>query len=128
MRLLLLFSLVFVGPALAHEQEIHRALIERDQQSAEFAAGVRGAPVPHALHERQRREAQMPLSQDPGLARQLRPYQRERMAQDRELAFPPPVIRNGSLRKSEPVPDLPLPLPGGPQRGVDPVTPDGFRG
>jgi hypothetical protein len=117
-----LFAFSVEGTAVAQQQEIHRALIERDQQSAEFAAGVRGVPVPERLHESQRRQAQVPLSQDPVLGTQLMPYQRERMARERELVFPPPIIRNGSSEEK------PLPLPGGPQPGVDRVTPDGFGG
>src|SRR5688572_11186019 len=87
-----------------HEQEIQRALVQRDQQSAEFAAGVRGAPpgALQSLHARQLGETMRPL------APELRPYQRARMAEDGALVLAPPV------RRSVPVPDLPLPLPGGP--------------
>jgi hypothetical protein len=102
----------------ANEQEIQRALVERDQRTAEFAAGVggnvdrRGLEI---LHERQLFEAGRPLSPDPELARQLLPYQRERMAREREafvLRLPPPVIID---------PEKPLALPRGPRHGVEPV-------
>ena len=107
-------------PLLVHanEQEIQRALIQRDQQSAEFAAGVNRGSLEN-LHQRQLMEAGRPLHPDPEIARQLRSYERERMAREREgfvLRLPPPRISSGSD------PDLkPLPLPGGPRHGVDPV-------
>jgi hypothetical protein len=106
---------------LAHEQEIQRALIQRDQQSAEFAAGVRGGDRAslEALHARQRLEvATQPLHPDPEVARQLQPYQRQRMADERTLVLPPPVVQASP-------PERPLPLPGGPRHGVDPVTAHG---
>jgi hypothetical protein len=106
---------------LANDQEIQRALIQRDQQSAEFAAGVRGgdrAPL-EALHARQRLEVgTQPLHPDPAVARQLEPYQRQKMADERTLVLPPPVVQ------ARP-PEKPLPLPGGPRHGVDPVTAHG---
>jgi hypothetical protein len=90
------------------EQAIQRALIRRDQQSAEFAAQLQGRSL-DALHARQLLE---PASQFHG-------SDRSRMAQEREavLQLPPPVI--AAPRKAE----APLPLPGGPRPGVDPVTP-----
>jgi hypothetical protein len=112
----LLFAFAF--SSFGNEQEIQRALIQRDQQSAEFAAGV-NRPALQQLHDSQLREAGRPLHPDPEVARQLRPYERERMAREREgfmLRLPPPRINAGSD------PDLqPLPLPGGPRHGVDPV-------
>jgi hypothetical protein len=99
-------------------------LIQRDQQSAEFAAGVRGAPDRAALqyfHALQLRDAGRALDPDPEVARQLRPYERARAAAERELVLPPPVIT-----RSGPDPDLrPLPLPGGPRHGVDPIPAQG---
>ena len=99
------------GVALADEyteRAIQRALIQRDQQSAEFAAQLQGRSL-DALHARQLLD---PTSQFGG-------YDRSRMAQEREavLRLPPPVIM--TPRK----PAAPLPLPGGPRPGVDPVTP-----
>jgi hypothetical protein len=104
-----------------HEQEIQRALIQRDQQSAEFAAGA-DRPQLQQLHDFQMRGAGQPLHPDPAIARELRPYERQRMASEREgfvLRLPPPRI----LEREEP-----LPLPGGPRHGVEPVTPDGVGG
>jgi hypothetical protein len=106
---------------LANEQEIQRALIQRDQQSAEFAAGVRGGDRAslEALHARQRLEVTtQALHPDPAVARQLEPYQRQKMADERALVLPPPVV---AVRPAE----KPLPLPGGPRHGVDPVTAHG---
>ena len=107
---------------LANDQEIQRALIQRDQQSAEFAAGVRGGDRAslEALHARQRLEVTtQALHPDPAVARQLEPYQRQRMADERALVLPPPVIQK--IKE----PERPLPLPGGPSHGVEPVTAHG---
>ena len=100
---------------LPHEQEIQRALIQRDQQSAEFAAGVRGGDraALETLHERQRLAVTtQPLDPD------LRPYQRQKMADERALVLPPPVVKARASEK-------PLPLPGGPRHGVDPIPAQG---
>jgi hypothetical protein len=110
------------GGCLANDQEIQRALIQRDQQSAEFAAGVRGGDRAslEALHARQRLEVTtQTLHPDPAVARQLEPYQRQKMADERALVLPPPVIQ-----KSKEL-EKPLPLPGGPRHGVEPVTAHG---
>jgi hypothetical protein len=107
---------------LANDQEIQRALIQRDQQSAEFAAGVRGGDRAslEALHARQRLEVTtQTLHPDPAVARQLEPYQRQRMADERALVLAPPVIQKPKEAEK------PLPLPGGPRHGVDPVTAHG---
>lgn len=126
MRLAFLLALLLSsGYSIAQQQEIHRALIQRDQQSAEFAAQLRGSQERaqlETLHARQLSEALAPLSADPALASQLQPYQRARMSEERVLRFAPPL---GII--PAPGPDLraPLPLPGGPRPGVDPVTPDG---
>jgi hypothetical protein len=106
---------------LANDQEIQRALIQRDQQSAEFAAGVRGGDRAslEALHARQRLEVTtQSLHPDPAVARQLQPYQRQKMADERTLVLPPPVVQVKPAEK-------PLPLPGGPRHGVEPVTAHG---
>ena len=105
------------GACLANDQEIQRALIQRDQQSAEFAAGVRGGDRAslEALHARQRLEVTtQTLHPDPAVARQLEPYQRQKMADERALVLSPPVLQ---VRPAE----KPLPLPGGPGHVVDPI-------
>ncbi len=101
----------------AQALEIQRALIQRDQQSAEFAAGVRGGDRAslEALHARQRLEVTtQALHPDPAVARQLEPYQRQKMADERALVLSPPVVQ---VRPAE----KPLPLPGGPGHVVDPI-------
>jgi hypothetical protein len=122
--------LVVSGSALSQQQEIQRALIQRDQQSAEFAAQVRGGSSLQqleTLHAAQLRDALVPMSPEPTVAAPLLPYQRDRMAQERELRFAPPVVRGQSPSKAA-AENLrePLALPGGPRPGVDPVTPDGI--
>ena len=95
-----------------HEKEVQRALIELDRRSAEFSANLPAAPMPPHVGE--------PLSPDPEVARQLRPYERMRMAEERGehvLRLPPPVIRE----------DNPLPLPRRRDSAVDPVTLPGSR-
>ncbi|HZM37422.1 MAG TPA: hypothetical protein VFC18_23395 [Burkholderiales bacterium] len=111
-RLVILLLGLIPALSLANPQEeINRALIERDQRTAEFAAGVNGNVDRRALeilHERQLFEA-----------RPLQPYHREQMAREREgfvLQFPPPRGVN-----KPPAAQKPLPLPGGPRHGVDPV-------
>jgi hypothetical protein len=126
MRLAVFLLFAVSGSAFCQQQDIQRALIQRDQQSAEFAAQLHGSPdlrQLEALHAAQLRDALVPLSPDPTLAAPLLPYQRERMAQDGELRFAPPVVRKSG---SEPDLHAPLPLPGGPRPGVDPVTPEGL--
>jgi hypothetical protein len=109
MRLVLLLAFAFAFPALAQEQDVQRALMRRDQQSAEFAARLRGAP----LIEQQRVEnlsAQQLLSVAKDLPPQLRPYERQKAARERVLALPPPVVRAEAAQKPRP---LPAKLPGG---------------
>jgi len=112
MNLLAAFVLGTLAVA-SNEAEIQRALIQRDQQSAEFAARVRGADLSRLeqLHVRQLQEPVQPIPA-------LRPYQRQRMAEERALILPPPV----AIKKA----DAPLPLPGGPRHGVDPIPAQGF--
>ena len=112
MRFFLVLFLL-AGNAFADEREIQRALIQRDQQSAEFAR--RGL---ENLHSNQLRDAGQPLSSDPVIARQLRAYERDRMARERELVRPAEV-------KTTAAPDYkPLPLPGsgGPPVLVQPIS------
>jgi hypothetical protein len=110
------------GAALAQTAEIQRALIQRDQQSAEFAARVRGADTSRLeqLHQRQLLDATTrPLSPDPEVARQLQPYQRQQMADERTLALTPPTV-NVERKAEKPAPRL-LPLPRRDERLIDPI-------
>jgi hypothetical protein len=123
MRLLAgLGALALCGAAAADEQmrQVQRALIQRDQQAAEFAAQVRGQDAGRLqqLHASQLRDASQPLHVDPGIERSLRPYQREQMTRERELVFAPPMVQAKASA-------APLPLPGGPHHGVDPIPVQG---
>lgn len=116
--------LLFSALALAQDQDAHRAVIQRDQQSAEFAARMRGEEASRrleALHEQQNRELAHPV------APELQPYQRERFSRERSRIFQQPD-ESVSDTGQGPVSDTdvrPLPLPGGLPRGVDPVVPQG---
>ena len=106
-----------VSPAIAQEQDVQRALMQRDQQSAQFAARLRGAP----LIEQQRLEnlsAQQLLEVARDLPQELRPYERQTAAREHILALPPPVVRAAAAEKPRP---LPAKMPG----GVDVVPQDG---
>ena len=105
------------GPLHANEQEIQRALVQRDQQSAEFAARVRGADTTslEQLHARQ----QLEITTQP-LQPELRPYQRQKMTDERVLALPPPTV---TLERK---PEKALPLPGRPGHVTDPVPAQGL--
>ncbi len=141
---LLLLAALAAGTAQADESAVQRALIQRDQQSEAFSRQLRQSQealrVPpgdtsrrrqlesRQLQERQEaenvdarqlREAGRPLAADPGVARELRSYERERMAGEQQLAPRAPT------EQTEPSP-APLPLPRAARRGVDPVTPDRF--
>ena len=89
-----------------HEQEVQRALIELDRRSADFSRGQGYTPLPPHVGQ--------PLSGDPEIARQLRPYERMRMAEQHVhvLQLPPPIVQDTGK---------PLALPGRPEAGVDPV-------
>lgn len=99
MRLALL--LVLALPAFAQEQEVQRALMERDQRTVEFAARLRDAP----LIELQRLEntaARQQLEARTDLPPELRPYEREQAAKEAEgfvLRLPPPVVRARELEQ-----------------------------
>jgi hypothetical protein len=120
MRLLLL--LVFALPAVAQEQEIQRALIERDQQSALFAARLHGA----SLVELQRLEnlsAQQLLNVAKCLPSELRPYERQKASAEHVLALPPPVVHARAPTKLAPLPaKMPCVVEVVPAGGIEPPT------
>jgi len=116
--LVLVLALV-TAPALAQEQEIQRALIQRDQQSAGFAQQLKQSqeqaqPAPgdnRHLNERQRLEnvsGQQLLDVEKDTPQALRPYERQRSADERMLVFPPPVVHPQPPEKVRP---LPAPMP-----------------
>lgn len=120
----LVLGLALAGAALAafaQEQEIQRALIQRDQQSAEFAARARGADTTRLeqLHSEQLRDAGRSLDPDPRAARELKGYERQRMADERMLVLPPPAVRTPPpAPEAEPRPVAP---PSRPRTLVDPI-------
>ena len=100
-------------PASAQQQEIQRALVQRDQQSAEFAARTRGADTARLeqLHAKQLLDT---LARP--VAAELQGYERQKMANERVLVFPPPRVTAEKPRE-----ERLLPLPGRPERLVDPI-------
>jgi hypothetical protein len=114
--------LVFAVPAFAQEQEAQRALMQRDQQSAEFALQLRQSqetPSPHHLVERHRLEnlsSQQLLQVGKDTPQELRPYERQKSADERVLLFAPPVVRAR-------LPQEPLPLPAQMPEAASPVGP-----
>jgi hypothetical protein len=120
---------LFAGSVLADNREIQKALIQRDQQSAEFAArGVEARRALETLHSNQLRDAGIPLSSDPVIAKELLPYQRQ--TAERERILLPPIDQPAA--RSVPGTDLtkPLPLPGsgGPPGVVEPIPSPGIGG
>ena len=87
-------------PAAAQERDVQRALLQRDQQTAEFAAGARRSEL-EALHQKQQLE--MMVSPQPA------DYLRGRMAQERDQAS-----------------RQPLPLPGRPAANLEAIPLKGF--
>ena len=120
MRLVLL--LAFALPAVAQEQEVQRALIERDQRTVEFALRLRQSqesPQPAPGDERHLRERQalenlgeqqLQLVQKE-LPLELRAYERQRAADERILRLPPPVVRVPQPEEPRPLPVEPLGQP-----------------
>lgn len=111
--------LAFALPAFGQEQEIQRALIERDQRTVEFAARLKGVP----LVERQRLEnisAQQLLRVEKDLPPELRAYERQNAAREHVLRLPPPVVRAQEPERPRP---LPVKLP----CAVDVVPADGVE-
>ena len=112
--LVLVLALV-TARALAQEQEVQRALIQRDQQSAGFAQQLKQSqeqaqPAPgdnRHLNERQRLEnvsvqQLLDVEKDPPQA--PRPYERQKAADERTLLFAPPVVRAQEPQKPRPLP------------------------
>ena len=108
--------LPFTGYCNDPAVEAQRSVIQRDQQSAEFAARARGADTSRLeqLNARQLSEVvTLPMPEH------LRDYQRQRMSEERALVLPPPVVTVPREReKSE---TRALPLPSGTRPGVDPI-------
>jgi hypothetical protein len=118
----LLILVLATAPALAQEQEVQRALIQRDQQSAGFALqlkqsqeGATSAPGDNRqLNERQRLEnvsgqQLLNLEKDPPQA--PRPYERQKAADERMFMLPPPAVGAQPLPKPVPLPAHPPVVP-----------------
>lgn len=105
-----LVLLAFVAPAFAQEQDVQRALIQRDQQSASFALQLRQSQqkdISNHLAERhwfdnlsawQIRSVALDTPQE------LRPYERQKAADERLLLFAPPEVRTLAPEKLRPLP------------------------
>ena len=112
--LLALCPLGCLAQSPLQEQEIQRAIIQLDQRGADFARGTTSPPMDPFVGR--------PLSPDPDIARQMRPYERMKAAEARDanvLQLPPPVVRN-ELRSEARKEEKPLPLPGGPRGALEP--------
>lgn len=106
MRLALLLFAAF--PAIAQEQDVQRALIERDQRTVEFTARLRGAPLAD-LQRLENLSARQRLGVEKDLPRELRAYERQKAADEQVLALPPPVVRTQAPAGPRP---LPTKMPG----------------
>ncbi|HEX9184924.1 MAG TPA: hypothetical protein VF876_16835 [Burkholderiales bacterium] len=117
----LLPMLVQAG-ALAQEQEVQRALMQRDQQSAGFALQLRQSqeqlqPAPgdnRHLNERQRLEnvsGQQLLDVKPDPPPAPRAYERQKAADERTFMLSPPVVKPRPLSKPAPLPAHPPAVP-----------------
>ena len=115
----LLAAVLALAPLAAHcndpAVEAQRSVIQRDQQSAEFAARARGADTTR-LEQLNARQLSEVVTQP--MPEHLRDYQRRKMSDERALVLPPPVVMS---KKEEEKPARALPLPGGPRHGVDPI-------
>ena len=110
------------SPAYAQDQEVQRALIQRDQQSAGFALQLKQSQESTApatgdnrqLNERQRLEnvsdrQLLNVERDPPQA--PRPYERQKAADERTFLLPPPVVMARQLPKPMPLPAHPPTAP-----------------
>ena len=102
-----LLVLALALPALAQEQDVQRALIERDQRTDEFAARLRGAS-PEDLRRLESLGQQQLRDVKKDLPAGLRAYERQKAADERTLALPPPVVRVPEPEKPRPLPVKPL--------------------
>ena len=115
-----LVSLPFTGYCDDAAVEAQRSVIQRDQQSAEFAARARGADTTR-LEQLNARQLSEVVTQP--MPEHLRDYQRQKMAGERALVLPPPVVTVPKER--EKAETRALPLPSGTRPGVDPIPVQG---
>jgi hypothetical protein len=102
MRLALLPLLVAL-PVLAQEQDVQRALIERDQRTVQFAARLQGAPLAD-LQRLENLSARQLLRVAKDLPADLRAYERQQAADAQILALPPAVARTQAPARPRPLP------------------------
>jgi hypothetical protein len=118
----ILLILTISAPALAQEQAVQRALIQRDQQSSGFALQLKQSqeqvqPAPgdnRHLNERQRLEnlsGQQLLNVEKDPPQAPRPYERQKAADERTFMLPPPAVRAQPLPKPLPLPAHPPAVP-----------------
>ena len=112
----LLVFLPFSGYCDDAAVQAQRSVIQRDQQSAEFAARARGADTTQ-LERLNARQLSEVVTQP--MPEHLRGYQRQKMAEERTLVLPPPVVTVPQER--EKAETRALPLPSGTRPGVDPI-------
>jgi hypothetical protein len=106
MKLAVLLIALAPLAASAQQTEVERSVIERDRQSAEFSR-----PELRNFHS-QRDQQHLPA----------RPDERSLEGRERDAQPAPP-------ERPAPAPDYrPLPLPGGPRPGVEPITVPGSGG
>lgn len=102
-------------PAWAQDQDVQRALIQRDQQSAEYALRLRQSqenpqPAPgdnRHLEELQRQQnagEQQLQSVQKDTPQSLRPYERQNASREFVLRLPPPAARTELPGKLRPLP------------------------
>ena len=101
---LLLWPTVALADPSQQLIEMQRAVMQRDRQSAEFSR-----PELRNLHVQQE------------MRREMRPDERALQARERDAV--PPAESTPQLRYYRP-----LPLPGGPRHGVDPIPVQGVGG
>ncbi len=117
-----LILLVFAVPAFAQEQDIQRALIQRDQQSASFALQLQQSQQKDTSYHLAERHWFDNLSawliRSVGLdtPQELRPYERQKAADGLLLQFAPPEART-------PAPEKLRPLPAQMPQAVTPIGP-----
>jgi hypothetical protein len=102
--------LMFAAPAFAQEQDIQRALIQRDQQSASFALQLRQSQQKDTSNHLAERHwfdnlsAWLIRSVALYTPQELRPYERQKAADERLLLFAPPEARTQAPEKLRPLP------------------------
>ena len=132
MRFIVLLALAL--PSFAQDYDVQRALIQRDQQSAEFALRLKQSqdnPQPAAgdlrhLDELQRLQnsgEQQLQSVQKDLPQELRCYERQIAAGEHVFRLPPPVARTAVPERLRPLPaKLPCAVDVVPADGIEPPT------